>query len=479
MLTIERIRSYLKKQPRERLTMVAAAATTFSIVVRWMRRRALENPIIFTPVSELLKAVEAGRVRGAVVTLGACGYSLVSGENCQTTLLPADAKLLVSLLHRHSVPYRAQGPPSWRAALVLIVPIAYLGVCGWLLHRMTSDNGLLGGGPDPTANASNKGSAEDAVASVGWDDVAGLPGIKSAVMEVVDVMQRPEHYARLGARCPRGVLLAGPPGTGKTLLARAVASEAGVPFLSCTGSDFVEVFVGRGARRVRSLFEEASRRSPCVLFIDELDALGASRSARGGGGGSEEHDQTLNQLLALMDGMASNQGVLVMAATNRLAALDPALTRPGRFDRVLQLALPDEAARLAILKVHAARTALEGERPEHERVLKKVAKQTVGFSGAELANIINEAAISAVREGDALVRSRHLEQAVAGFKSARGRGPSQPTNEAGGSGDGGGPQGLQPAMEVMQELMRMGLQVGPPMRPQPRSGTASVIEENE
>ena len=198
--------------------------------------------------------------------------------------------------------------------------------------------------------------------------------------------------ANRAARCPRGVLLAGPPGTGKTMLARAVANEAGVPFLSCTGSDFVEVFVGRGARRVRTLFDEAARRAPCVLFIDELDALGSSRSGRSGGG-TEEHDQTLNQLLAMMDGISARPGVLVIAATNRLSSLDSALTRPGRFDRILQLQLPDEAARLAILAVHAKRTQLH----EADRVLPGIAKVTDGFSGADLAHVVNEAAIFAVR----------------------------------------------------------------------------------
>ena len=180
---------------------------------------------------------------------------------------------------------------------MMAVPFVYLGACGWLLHRMTSDQGFSGGQDKSSAgDADNADGLSSRPPPVGWDDVGGMSQAKAAVKEVVDVLHDPGHYARLGARCPRGILLAGPPGTGKTLLARAVASESALPFLSCTGSDFVEVFVGRGARRVRSLFEDAARRAPCVLFIDEIDALGASRSYGGGGRGCEEHEHTLNQV---------------------------------------------------------------------------------------------------------------------------------------------------------------------------------------
>jgi cell division protease FtsH len=266
MSYLARLQRHLRQTSRARLSLYAAAAAASSLLLRLARLKALqEAAVLLAPVSELLKAVEAGRVRGAVVTIGACAYQLADGRNCRSTLLPADSKLLVTLLHRHAVPYRAQGPPGWRAALVLLVPFAYLGVCGWLLHRMTSDNGFNGGGSDGGGAGTGDGASgagADGRAEVGWEDVAGLPRVKAAVMEVVDVMTRPDHYARLGARCPRGVLLYGPPGTGKTLLAKAVASEARVPFLACTGSDFVEVFVGRGARRVRTLFEDAARRAP-------------------------------------------------------------------------------------------------------------------------------------------------------------------------------------------------------------------------
>ena len=222
----------LRTQPQKLITYLAAAAASIVLLRLTRTRQAAVAAVKLMPVSELLKAVESGRVEAAVVSLGACAYRLVGGAQCQAALLPADTKLLVGLLHRHGVPYRAQGPPGWKSALVLLVPFAYLAACGYLLHRMMGDQGFNGGSD---ASAEGGGDGNGRFPAVGWQDVAGLPGVKAAVMEVVDVMQRPSHYARVGARCPRGILLAGPPGTGKTLLARAVATEARVPFLCCTG----------------------------------------------------------------------------------------------------------------------------------------------------------------------------------------------------------------------------------------------------
>ena len=360
---------WLRSLRGHRLAAVAAISAAASLLLSLARRRRGEAmAVLEAPVSALLKAVERGQVAGATLTATACAYQLGDGRQFWAQLLPHDSKLLVKLLHAKSVPFRAQGPPGWKALGVMLVPFAYLGACGWLVWKMQND--AFGGrekGPE---------ADEGRTLAVNWKDVAGVPKAKEAVMEVVDVLRRPERYAALGARCPRGILLAGPPGTGKTLLARAVATEAGVPFLSCAGSDFVEVYVGRGARRVRSLFEDAQKRAPCVVFIDELDAIGSARrralcladgsaklragevrahlslslslsfraggrlprQARSGrGGGTEEHDHTLNQLLAEMDGVSAHTGVLVMGATNRLGLLDKALTRPGRFDRVLQV----------------------------------------------------------------------------------------------------------------------------------------------
>ena len=250
----------LRKTAPRRL---AAAITASSVCTLFLaqRRRAATVPLLNeVPISRMLHAVEEGKVERVVVALGACTYKLISGELCRSTFHPGDYKLLLKLMHKHRVEWRAQGPSSLRALLVLLVPFAYLGVCGYMLWRMTNDGGIVG---NSDSNGADK-SGSSQVPQIGWDDVAGLPGVKSAVMEVVDVLHRPAYYARLGARCPCGILLAGPPGTGKTLLARAIAGEAGVPFINCTGSDFVEVFVGRGARRVRTLFEEVSHISRSV-----------------------------------------------------------------------------------------------------------------------------------------------------------------------------------------------------------------------
>ena len=255
------------REPR-RFASAAVVTSACGLLLSVYRRQAAALARIrIEPVSELLQAVEKGHVKRAIVGVAGCAYELVGGQSCRAALLPVDAKLLVKLLHKHAVPYQAQGQSAWKALAVLMVPFAYLGVCGWMLYRMTNDGGGLVGGPP---SEQGQGGGKGAPPPIGWGDVAGLPGVKAAVMEVVDVIHRPAAYARLGARCPRGILLAGPPGTGKTLLARAVAGEAGVPFLCCAGSDFVEVFVGRGAKRVRTLFEEAGRRAPCVLFIDEV-----------------------------------------------------------------------------------------------------------------------------------------------------------------------------------------------------------------
>lgn len=404
-----------------KLAACAAASAASTILMSFLRRKRSAAALVgIAPVSDLLAAVTRGQVDAAVVSASACAYRLASGELFRAALLPHDAKLLVQLMHKHGVSYRAQGPAGWKAAAVLLVPFVYLGACGWLLWRMTNDAGFQGGDKDAGGNAGPQ-------QAIGWEDVAGLPGVKAAVMEVVDVLRRPERYARLGARCPRGILLAGPPGTGKTLLARAIATEAGVPFLCCTGSDFVEVFVGRGAKRVRTLFDDAARRAPCVLFIDEIDALGSTRAR--GSGGNEEHDQTLNQLLAQMDGIATSEGVLVVGATNRLSALDPALTRPGRFDRVLKLSLPHEKSRLEILRVHARHTPLEPAVLEHG--LPAAARRTAGLSGAELANVVNEAAISAVREGQPRVGAAHFEAAVDSAIESKGlRAPPPPSDDS-------------------------------------------------
>jgi cell division protease FtsH len=248
---------------------------------------------------------------------------------------------------------------------------------------------------------------------VTFDDVAGVDEAKAELQEVVEFLKNPQEYTRLGARMPKGVLLVGPPGTGKTLLAKAVAGEAGVPFFSISGSEFVEMFVGVGAARVRDLFEQARQHAPCIIFIDELDALGRARGAFPGMGGHDEKEQTLNQLLVEMDGFDTSAGIVVLAATNRPEILDPALLRAGRFDRQVVVDRPDKAGRLAILKVHAKKIRLA---PDVD--LEKVAAMTTGFAGADLANLVNEAAIQATRrKADAVTMSDFtaaFERLVAG-----------------------------------------------------------------
>jgi len=242
--------------------------------------------------------------------------------------------------------------------------------------------------------------------TITFDDVAGVDEAKQELQEVVEFLKYPEKFTALGARIPRGVLLVGPPGTGKTLLSRAVAGEAGVPFFSISGSEFVEMFVGVGASRVRDLFEQAKRNAPCIVFVDEIDAVGRQRGA-GLGGGHDEREQTLNQILVEMDGFDSSTNVIVLSATNRPDILDPALLRPGRFDRQVVLDQPDIRGRKAILEVH-----VKGKPLEDSVSLETIAKQTVGFSGADLANLVNEAAILAARRSRSTIGLLELEESI-------------------------------------------------------------------
>lgn len=251
----------------------------------------------------------------------------------------------------------------------------------------------------------SKAKVQDNI-KVRFDDVAGAEEEKEEMKELIDYLKSPKRFEAMGARIPKGMLLVGPPGTGKTLLARAAAGEANVPFYSISGSDFVEMFVGVGASRVRDMFKKAQATAPCIIFIDEIDAVGRQRGA-GLGGGHDEREQTLNQLLVEMDGMDQNSGVVVIAATNRDDVLDPALLRPGRFDRKITVGLPDVKGREEILKVHA-----RNKRLAPEASLKNLAKRTPGFSGADLENVLNEAAILAVRENEQVISMHHLDEAI-------------------------------------------------------------------
>ena len=285
----------------------------------------------------------------------------------------------------------------------IIVVVIFIGA--WLFFMRRMSGGGLGGREMSFGKAKIK-NTNDENRKTTFDDVAGADEEKEELQEVVEFLKNPEKFNKLGARIPKGVLLVGPPGTGKTLLARAVAGEAGVPFFSISGSDFVEMFVGVGASRVRDLFEQAKKNSPCIIFIDEIDAVGRQRGA-GLGGGNDEREQTLNQLLVEMDGFGVNEGVILIAATNRPDVLDPALMRPGRFDRQVVVSYPDINGREAILKVHARKKPLA---PDVK--LKTIAKTTAGFTGADLENLLNEAALLAARADKKAITMKEIEEAT-------------------------------------------------------------------
>ncbi len=288
---------------------------------------------------------------------------------------------------------------SWAPMLLLI------GV--WVYFYRKQQGGVGGGGGQMGMGKSRAKLLEEDQIKVGFADVAGVEEAKEDIMEIVDFLRDPSKYEFVGGKIPHGVLLVGPPGTGKTLLARAIAGEASVPFFSISGSDFVEMFVGVGASRVRDMFEQAKKRAPCIIFIDEIDAVGRQRGGSGpGGGGNDEREQTLNQLLVEMDGFNGNEGIIVIAATNRSDVLDKALLRPGRFDREVHVGLPDIKGREQILKVHIKKV------PQAEDVnIKDLARGTPGFSGAELANLVNEGALLAARNNKRIVTMDDLDRA--------------------------------------------------------------------
>ena len=294
--------------------------------------------------------------------------------------------------------------PLWVSIIPNVIMIVMLGIV-WFIFIQQSQ---AGGGGKGVMNfgKSHAKLATDDKKKITFDDVAGADEEKAELIEIVDFLKQPRKYIELGARIPKGVLLVGPPGTGKTLLAKAVAGEAGVPFFSISGSDFVEMFVGVGASRVRDLFENAKKNSPCIIFIDEIDAVGRQRGA-GLGGGHDEREQTLNQLLVEMDGFSANEGIIMIAATNRPDILDPALLRPGRFDRQIVVNVPDIKGREAILKVHSKNKPLE-----ENADLSILAKSTPGFTGADLENLMNEAALLAVRRNKKLIGMDELEESI-------------------------------------------------------------------
>ena len=298
--------------------------------------------------------------------------------------------------------------PIWSILLTYVLPIVIFVALGHYMRKKLMEQ--AGGGKSSMAFGMGKSSAKVYVQStkgIRFSDVAGEDEAKESLAEVVDYLHNPDKYTEAGASMPKGILLVGPPGTGKTMLAKAVAGEAGVPFFSISGSEFVEMFVGMGASKVRDLFKQAKEKAPCIVFIDEIDAIGQKRSSGGVSGGNDEREQTLNQLLTEMDGFEENTGVMILAATNRPESLDPALTRPGRFDRRVPVELPDLQGREAILKVHAKKIKTAEDVDFHT-----IARMAAGASGAELANIINEAALRAVRDNRVVVTEADLEESI-------------------------------------------------------------------
>ncbi len=364
-------------------------------------QRTNANEISF---SQLLTDVDAGKVREVVIEGPNITGTYSDRSGSFQTYAPNDPSL-VQRLYGKGVQITARAPSDnvpWFVSLLLswLPFLALIGVWIFLSRQMQGAGGKAMG-----VGKSRAKLLTEAHGRVTFDDVAGIDEAKSDLTEIVEFLRDPQKFQRLGGRIPRGVLLVGPPGTGKTLLARAIAGEANVPFFTISGSDFVEMFVGVGASRVRDMFEQAKKNAPCIIFIDEIDAVGRHRGA-GLGGGNDEREQTLNQLLVEMDGFEANEGIILIAATNRPDVLDPALLRPGRFDRQVIVPNPDVVGREQILKVHARKIPVA---PDVN--LKTIARGTPGFSGADLANLCNEAALMAARRNKRMVTMSEFEDA--------------------------------------------------------------------
>jgi cell division protease FtsH len=354
--------------------------------------------------SQFIQTLERNPERIRKVTIKGTQYTVeYEDRKLRTVGQPLDSKLREKL-DKASVAYAIEPPdenPFWQSVLISWLPVIFLFLIFFFFMRQIQ----AGGGKAMSFGKSRAKLLSDHQKKVTFDDVAGIEEAKEEVTEIVEFLKDPKRFTRLGGRIPKGVLMMGAPGTGKTLLARAIAGEAGVPFFSISGSDFVEMFVGVGASRVRDLFEQGKKNAPCIIFMDEIDAVGRHRGA-GLGGGHDEREQTLNQLLVEMDGFESNDGVILIAATNRPDVLDPALLRPGRFDRRIVVPRPDVRGRAEILQVHTKRTPLDDEVE-----LEVVARGTPGFSGADLENLVNEAALQAARDNKDRVEQEDFEYA--------------------------------------------------------------------
>ncbi len=365
---------------------------SFSELVNWLQEEKIEKMVI---EEQQIIATLRGEARDVIVpVVSPSDITLYAGEAIREQIAS----------HKIEVIYAPPEPmPFWLSILPTLLIVVVVAVF-WFIMMQQSQGG--GGGRISSFGKSRARKMTDTATKKTFADVAGAEEEKHELKEIVDFLKAPKRFLELGARIPKGVLLVGPPGTGKTLLAKAVAGEAGVAFFSISGSDFVEMFVGVGASRVRDLFAEAKKNLPCIIFIDEIDAVGRHRGA-GLGGGHDEREQTLNQLLVEMDGFGANEGIIIIAATNRPDILDPALLRPGRFDRQVVVDIPDAGEREAILKVHA-----KGKPFAEDVNLKEVAKGTTGFTGADLENLLNESAILAARNAQNKITKANMDEAL-------------------------------------------------------------------
>ena len=372
-----------------------------------------ERSVKETDYTTFLKAVDRGKVYEATINSDYIYYTMkVDGNDVYCKTVSVEDQDLVSHLYDAGVSIEGTAPQRQSLLLSLILgyvlPIAIFILLGrWLSKKMMSSMGNGGPGGMMSFGKSNAKVYVKSSTGIKFSDVAGEDEAKELLTEIVDFLHNPEKYREIGASMPKGALLVGPPGTGKTLLAKAVAGEAEVPFFSISGSEFVEMFVGMGAAKVRDLFKQANEKAPCIVFIDDIDTIGKKRDGSGMGGGNDEREQTLNQLLTEMDGFDGSKGVVILAATNRPDSLDPALLRPGRFDRRIPVELPDLQGREEILKVHAKKIKIADTVRFDE-----IAKAAVGASGAELANIVNEAALRAVRDGRKFATQADFEESI-------------------------------------------------------------------
>ena len=381
----------MKKRWRNAGLYVLLVIVMIAVGTAFLDRPEAANAPRTLRYSDFVEAVQGNEVSRVLISPDRGTAQVVENDGSRAVVNLAPDKDLLKLLTDHNVDIAVQPsrePAAWQQAIgSLIFPLLLLGGLFFLLRRAQGG----GGNPAMSFGKSKARLQMEPQTQVTFGDVAGIEGAKLELTEVVDFLKNPDRFTAVGAKIPKGVLLVGPPGTGKTLLAKAVAGEAGVPFFSISGSEFVEMFVGVGASRVRDLFEQAKKSAPCIVFIDEIDAVGRQRGA-GLGGGNDEREQTLNQLLTEMDGFEGNTGIIIVAATNRPDVLDQALLRPGRFDRQVVVDRPDYSGRLQILEVHA-----RGKTLAKDVDLDKVARRTPGYTGADLANLLNEAAILAAR----------------------------------------------------------------------------------